>query len=405
MNKNKFNIFTWFFREVRRTIYIMLDEYRLLLRDSGILVIFVGATLIYPLLYSSIYKNETIRDMPIAVIDESSGARSRALTAQLDATPDLKVVAQFNNIEEAKDMFYRHQIHGIVVIPRDFNEKINRNEQTAVSIYSDMSSFMYYRTMMLGANFAILEAGKDIKIERLNDAGITGRDAEVSVEPFGHEGNILYNQSMGFASFLMPALLVLMIHQTLFFGITMIAGTAREENRLYSGAKTHRRSTFMQTIFGKSLCYFSLYLVVTAYILLLIPRIFRLPHLADPMDVMQFMIPFIFAVIFFSTTISIFIRNRETGMVVLLFSSVVLLFLSGFSWPQSNIHWFWRTFSLLFPSTFGIQGFIKINSMGADLSLVKFESVGLWIQAVVYFLTTVLLYRLEERQSVLKEIS
>lgn len=395
MTNKKTNFFAWLFREIRRIIYIMLDEFRLVFRDSGLVVVFLGATALYPLMYSSIYRNETVREMPIAVVDQSNTSRSRELIRRIDATPDLDVAYHFNNLQEVKDPFNRQRIHGVIFIPKEYSEKINRGEQATVSIYSDMSSFLYYRAMMLGANFAILQVGKDIKTERLNASGITGQSAELSAAPFAHEGNILYNEGMGFANFLLPALLILMIHQTLFFGITMIAGTAREEQRIHEDFSVHHRGRFFQTLVGKSWCYFGLYMVVTAYILLLIPRLFQLPHIGNPMEIMRFMIPFLFAVIFFSMTISVFIRNRETGLVVFLFFSVILLFLSGFSWPQSNIHWFWRTFSMLFPATFGIQGYIKINSMGADLNHVQFEYIGLWIQATVYFITTMMVYRMQ----------
>lgn len=399
------NIFARLFKEIRRIIYIMLDEYRMVFRDSGLVVMFLGATLMYPLLYSSIYRNETIRNMSIAVVDESHTSRSRDLISKLDATPDLEVKYQFNNLEEVKDPLNRFDIHGVIYIPKEFNSKISQNEQATVSIYCDMSSFMYYRTMMFGANFAILEAGENIKVERMNAAGITGEEAVISNKPFIPEGHILFNSSMGFASFLLPAVLILIIHQTLFFGITMIAGTAREENRIQKVMPSHNNKKFFQTIIGKALCYFSLYMVVVVYIVLLIPRLFQLPHIGNPLDVMRLMVPFLFAVIFFAMTISVFIRNRETGLVICLFFSVILLFLSGVSWPMSNINWFWRAFGMLFPSTFGIQGYIKINSMGADLSLVKFEYIGLWIQAVVYFITTVIVYRLQYVSQKKEELS
>ncbi|HHV84758.1 MAG TPA: ABC transporter permease, partial [Petrimonas sp.] len=65
-NSNKSNFFLRLLRELRRIIYIMLDEYRIILKDSGLAVVFLGATFVYPILYSSIYRNETVRDMPIA---------------------------------------------------------------------------------------------------------------------------------------------------------------------------------------------------------------------------------------------------------------------------------------------------------------------------------------------------
>ncbi|MFA6702963.1 MAG: ABC transporter permease, partial [Dysgonamonadaceae bacterium] len=384
-NSSKPKFFFRLLHELRRVIYIMLDEYRIILKDSGLAVIFLGATLIYPILYSSIYRNETIRDMPIAVIDESQSARSRELARRLDATPDLNVAYQFNNLEEAKESFYKQKIHGVVYIPKEFSQKINRNEQATVSLYCDMSSFMYYRTMTLGANLGILESGKDIKIERMNAVGITGRSAEISVAPFRYEKNILFNEPMGFASFLLPVVLVMIIQQTLFFGITMLTGTLREEKLASIDPKMRQKDKFFPTIFGKALCYFSMYIVICSYILLAVPRIFQLPHIGNPLDIIRFFTPFLLAVIFFSMLISVFIRNRETAIIIFPFISIVLLFLSGFSWPESNMPWFWRSLGMIFPSTFGIRGYLKINSMGAGLEQVQFEHIALWIQTAVYF--------------------
>lgn len=396
-NSNKSNFFFRILHEIRRVIYIILDEYRIILKDSGLVVIFFGATLLYPLLYPSIYRNETIRDMPIAVIDESQSVRSRDLVRRLDATPDLSVAYRLNNLEEAKDPFYKQKIHGVVHIPKDYSQKIHRNEQATVSFYCDMSSFMYYRTMMLGANLSIVDAGKDIKIERMNAAGITGKSAEISAAPFHYDKKILFNEPMGFASFLLPVVLVVVIHQTLFFGITMLTGTLREEKLVTIDPQMRQKGKFFPTIIGKALCYFSMYIVICSYALLAVPRIFQLPHLGDPLDIIRFFTPFLLAVIFFSMLISVFIRNRETSMVVFPFFSLVLLFLSGFSWPQSNMPWLWKTFGIIFPSTFGIQGYLKLNSMGAGLSQVQFEYIALWIQAAVYFIATIIAYRLQIR--------
>lgn len=394
-NDKRVSFVAWIIKEIKRILYIMLDEYRLVFKDSGLVVIFIGATLGYPLLYASIYKNETIREMPIAVVDNSHTSMSRNLAQKIDATPDLQIISYCQNLQEIKRLFQQGKIHGAIYIPNDYSLKIHKNQQTTVSIYADMSRFMYYRTMILGANYAILDAGRNVKLERMSAMGITGRAAEVAIEPMSYEGNILYNHSMGFASFLLPALLIIILHQTLFFGITMVAGTAREERNNPTSFLARHPKKFFQSIIGKALCYFTLYMLITPYVLLLIPRLFGLPHIGAPKDIMLFMIPFIFAVIFFSMTLSVFMKNRETGMITLIFFSVILLFLSGLSWPSSNIHWFWKTFSILFPSTYGIDGYLKINSMGATLSQVKTSYLALCTQAIIYFFMTLIVYRIQ----------
>lgn len=393
MQKTNYNFWKSFRESCKRVWKAMKEELQMILNDWGFIIVFFGATLFYPLLYPMIYRNETIRNMPVAIVDESQTFLSRDLTRRIDASPDLEVVASFPNLEEAAKAFRRQNVHGVIYIEKDYEKKINRNEQAFVSIYCDMSSFLYYRAMMLGANFAILDAGNDIKLQRLNQLGVTGKTAEIVASPFEHEANILYNKPMGFASFLLPAILILIIHQTLFFGLTIVNGSACEEGRLYNDIFAHLNGSTYEKLLGKVLFYFLFYITVVCYILLIIPKIFNLPHIGKSIDVILFMIPFLLAAIFFSLTIASFIKNRETGLVVFLFSTVVLLFLSGFSWPMSNISRFWRTFGMLFPTTYGIQGYIKINSMSADLSQVKFEYIALWIQVIVYSLTAVVFRR------------
>lgn len=86
-------------------------------------------------------------------------------------------------------------------------------------------------------------------------------------------------------------------------------------------------------------------------------------------------------------------RRRETCILLIVFTSVPLLFISGISWPGASVPEFWRYVSWLFPSTFGINGFVKINNMGARLIDVRPEWDALWAQAIVYFLAACLVYR------------
>ena len=116
-------------------------------------------------------------------------------------------------------------------------------------------------------------------------------------------------------------------------------------------------------------------------------------QIGQPGSLVLFVAPYLAACIFFAMTTSIAIRNRETCMLIFVFTSVPLLFISGISWPGAAIPPFWKYVSYIFPSTFGINGFVKINNMGATLSEVAFEYKALWIQAGVYFLTTCWVYR------------
>lgn len=389
-----------FISNIMAMFHIFIDEIKGIFKDRGVVIIVMLATLVYPLLYCSLYKNETLIDVPVAVVDDSHSSLSDKLIREMDATRDLQVTAHLQNMQEAQQWFNEGKIHGIIYIPNDFSKKIHRGEQANISVYSDMSSFLYYRAMVLATNYVTLDMGEKIQVDRLNAQGITGEQAEIIADPVPYESTILFNQGMGFASFLMPAILILIIHQTLFFGIGMAAGTAREENRFHElvSSNVHRGGIF-RVIIGKSLAFFVLYLFWSVYIIGFIPDLFNLPHIGNPLTLLEFMVPFLLATIFFSLTLSVFNPTRETQMTVLLFFSLILLFLSGISWPQSNINGFWKMFSYLFPATFGIQGYIKINTMGAGIDEIRFEQIGLWIQTAVYFALASVVYFWQIRRS------
>ena len=125
-----------------------------------------------------------------------------------------------------------------------------------------------------------------------------------------------------------------------------------------------------------------------------------MPQLGRPLDVMMVVLPYVTAITCFAMTLgNIFARERMSMLLCCLFFSVILFFLSGVVWPQSNMPRFWYVFSYLFPSTPGIQGFVRISSMGATLHEVRHELLALWLQAGVYFGTACLSIRFIKRFS------
>lgn len=364
---------------------IFTSECKTIFRDSGVILIFFVAGIAYPLLYNYVYYNESIQDIPVAVVDLSGSSESRDFVRKLEATKEVAVVNCLN-MDEARKLLTAREVHGIVMFPPDYQVRLAHKEQATVSTYLNMSCFLIYKNIALAVSHVMLDESHNIQLARYAMGGMTGERAEQLVSALPYEETTLFNPGNGFTSFFLPALLIIIIHQTLFFGIGMLGGTAREEHRMDLNFAGERMHGIYRIVFGKAAAYLFLYTFLTAYITILIPRIFNLPHLGNPWDIYRLMFPFLLATIFFSMSFAAVIRNRETGMVLFLFFSIILLFLSGFSWPGSNMPGVWKYFSYLFPSTFGVQGYLKINSMGAAMGAVRLEYVALWIQAGIYFL-------------------
>ena len=378
--------------------YIWKQEFRTTFRDQGVLIFFILVPLVYPLIYAFIYTNETIRDVPTVVVDQSRSSLSREYLRRVDATPEVSIVSYCADMEEAKLAMKDRMAYGIVYIPASFSEDIAEGRQTQVSVLVDMSGLLYYKSLVLANTEVSLDMNAEIKLQRAGNT--TERQDEITAYPIKYKDVALYNPTNGFAAFLIPAVLMLIIQQTLLLGVGLSAGTAREQNRFRDlvPIDRHYHGT-LRIVLGKGLSYLMVYAVVAVYILCVVPWLFRLNRIALPGELVLFTLPYLAACIFFSMTASAAIRNRETCMLLFVFTSVPLLFLSGISWPASAMPGFWRYFSYLFPSTFGINGYVRINSMGATLSEVAFEYSALWVQAGVYFITTCLVYRWQIIQS------
>ena len=372
--------------------HIWLDEMRTIWKDEGVLIFFILVPLFYPLLYSWIYTNEVVREVPVAVVDMSHSNMSREFIRQFDASPDTRVAYYCNSLDEAKDIVGRQEAFGVIYFPTDFQTNVVRMEQSRVSVFCDMSFMLYYKAIFQTATAVAGNMNAGIQVSRAGNW--TDREDEITTKPLDFDEVQMFNTTGGYGNFIIPGVLMLIIQQTLVLGVGLSAGTARE--RSHKGSFLPDDAYYdgvFRTVLGRALCYFMIYTVVAAYVALVVPRMFSFTSLLSPGDTFWFMLPYVLSCIFFSMIVSCTILHRENIILVVVFTSVPLLFISGVSWPQSAIPEFWQWLSWLFPSTFGIRGFVRMNTMGALLGDVRTEYIALWAQTIAYFFITCLLYR------------
>lgn len=343
------------------------EELRNIFNDSGVLIVFFVAGLGYPLLFGLIFKNGTIDDMPIAVVDNSHSLAGREFSRTLDATPEISAKYHCANMEEAQSLMRQRKVHGIVMIPEDFGDCLARGGQAHISTYADMSSFLYYKNLTMGTNMAMLH-------EMHRHSGLP--------QPVRYEANLPYNRNLSYTIFFIAAVLPIVIQQTMFYGVSMLSGTMREENR-----------NMNTSLSGRGAAYWLLYMGIGTYTLSLVPEILGLPQNCGFGSIFVLLLFYVTACVAFSFTFSSMIRHRETVFILFLFMSPICLFLTGFSWPTSSFPGFWKIFSYIFPSTFATRAFININSAGAGLGLAVPQLTALAVQTIAYYILSNLLLR------------
>ncbi len=379
-------------RGIEDMCYIWMREMRRTVSDEGVLIFMILVPLLYPLLYSWIYTNEVVREVPVAVVDLSNSHVSREFIRDVDATPDINTAYFCDNMEEAERLVAEQKVKGILYFPEDFSVLLNRGEQAHVGVYCDMSLMLTYKAIYTSTLAVATHLNSGIQVSQ--GGGFTNRDDELAVEPLRIHEVSIFNATGGYGNALIPAVLILLIQQTLLLGIGLSAGTAREKNANRELVPVNERyAGVFRIVLGKALCYFMLYAVMGSYLLLVVPKLFGFTSLVTAETVFGLLIPFTLACIFFSMTLSCLVRYRENVMLLVVFTSVPFLFLTGVSWPQNNIPAFWESVSYILPSTFGVRGFLRINGMGATLADIEPEFQALWLQVACYFFLACGVYR------------
>jgi len=389
---------TYIGRWLRDTWGIFVNELRMISKDSGVMLIFCFAGLVYPILYNWIYEDGVVNEMPVAVVGPSWGSYIRRDVRELDATRECAVAYDCVSMQEAQRLMEEQKVHGIVYIPAEFDDNLVQMRQGVISTYADMSTFLYYKNMTLATNQVMLDEVHQIQTERYAAAGYVGQDATQLIEPVQYDAFLKYNPAISFTMFFVYMALMMILQQVMFYGSSTLAGTLREEGRSFVTLTDNLSGHGMgRVVLGRGFAYYLIFILLGVYGALLVPNLFHLPMHCRWWEMLVFLLFYVADIIFFSFTWSTFIAKRETVLVMLLFVTPIAVFLTGFTWPVSNFPPIWNALSYIFPSTFGCRGYMNLCNSGT-LDAIAPELRIITIQTVVYFVLASLAALMESKR-------
>ena len=371
-------------------------EYQSILHSLPILVVLGGGIFLYGMLYNYMYSPNVLREVPVVVVDESHTPLSRHYIRLLDATPQVRVQGVITNMPAARKQMKETEVVGILSIPANFDAKVGREEEAVFVSFNSTMAFLSYAALKEASSGAMLALDDEVRPGQVVFLQPDVVQPVINTPSILVQGIALYNESGGYATYLIPAVLMVIIFQTMVMVISMRCGKENEQRmRPLLGVIYHDSSggMAMKIVIGKSVVYVGFYALFAIFLLGLLPLVFDLPHLASPLLLIQLMIPFLFATAFFGLACSPCFKDSDAPLLLIAFFSVGLLFLSGISWPLELMPWPWRLLHCLLPAPVGVLAFVKATSMGADISDINREMILLWGQCAVYFIVACWVYQ------------
>ncbi len=372
---------------------IVISEIRESFLDAGTVLIFIVAVILYPMLYSLGYINQTIRDIPVAVIDQDNSSLSRQYTRMLDATEQLSVSSRPVSLKEAEHLFYQGTIHGVVLIPANFEKEILSRRQADVTVYCDAGKFFVYKQVFTASSYATgtLNAGAEIK--SLLSQGRSWDDAFNRFEGLNAQFFELYNPSSGYCTFIVPGILIIVIQQSLLVGIGLLFGKNNERRKFTDRGKAiYPWLRNLESVLGKATAYVILYLSTTLVTLVLLYHWLSFPEKGNFWTVYLLLIPFLYTVSFLGIAIGCWFKKRVHALMIIVFASPMVFFLTGVAWPIESLPGLLKLLAYAFPTTPMIPAFIKLRLIGGGINSVFHEWVIIIIQMFLYFILALASY-------------
>lgn len=357
---------------------LLKAELKALLTNPVVVLTVFGGVVFYSFLYPLPYTNQTPREQLISVVNLDMSQTSFKLERMVDATPQVKVVRRDHTIEQARNAFLSGEISGILVIPEHFYKDILLGKSSTLAYAGDASYFLVYGTIVEG----LAKAGGTLAAQTtVSKLVLDGQPLALAAEQYSATKLNLkptFNPRLGYVDYVVPAVFVLILQQTLAMAAGLMVGSQK------LGKGYWRNVPPAQLLAVRFAVLIVIYYLLSMYYFGASFTMHGVNQLAHAGELLTLLLPFFISSCAIGIWLGSVTPRRELVTLVVLISSMPLIFSAGFIWPvemiPSPIVWL----SQLFPSTPAIQSFLALNQMGADWTQIREGYLQLWALAAVW---------------------
>ena len=245
-----------------------------------LLFVFILPLISFGILGATFYQ-EIPRDLPIVIFDGDNSTLSREAIRMFDASSSLAVVAPVRDMTEGADWIRQGKAYALVYFPAHLERDAKRGEAPAITVY--------YNNQWLLTSGVISRAMRDVLGTLSSSLDVFSRMAKGEnpsqalqhYEPIRLDQHPLFNPNLNYRYFLLPALLVTMIQVFIMMVTVRTLGTELRHGTAGEWLAVSGNRVWV-ALLGKLLPYSFSFIVLTAFMVVLLVRFFGLPMYGSP---------------------------------------------------------------------------------------------------------------------------
>ncbi|WP_438468939.1 ABC transporter permease [Vibrio vulnificus] len=326
---------------------IMVKEFRQLSRDRITFGMVVMIPLIQLLLFGYAI-NTDIRDIPVAVVDQSESTAGRILTESVKVTQVVSVTERYATAEEAEQAIQDGIVRAALILPNDLTQRMAQGRPLGQWIVDGSD------TMISAA------------ILGLQTMPLTDFDFQIRPKPTQtFEVALYYNPSRRSAVNIVPGLLGVILTMTMILFTSAAIVRERERGNLELLITTPVRS--FELMVAKIVPYIFVGLIQVFIILGLGHVIFGVPINGSVAQILLGTLLFIAASLTLGLVISTIANTQLQAMQMTVFILLPSILLSGFMFPYEGMPVVAQWIAEVLPATHFMRMIRGIVLRGADL--------------------------------------
>jgi ABC-2 type transport system permease protein len=369
-----------------RLTSLIRKEFIQILRDPRTLILVLVMPVMQLFLLGYAATND-VRNVPLGVYNQDPGPEARSLLDAYRAADYFSLAYEVNSERALRDLIDSGKARAGLVIPPDYGERLQGNEQAEVAFILDGSDPTVAATALAAAQTIGQQQATKVLADRL---GRRGQASAIS-PPIDVRTQVWYNPDLVSAYFMIPGVIAMI----LFTITTILTATAivreRERGTIEQLIVTPIRS--WELVVGKLLPYVILAFMNTVEILLFGALWFKVPIRGNLLLLGLLSGLFLVSSLGIGLLISTIANTQQEAMLSVMMTLLPSIFLSGFFFPLEAMPRVMQWLSYLMPLRYYLVIIRSLLLKGVGAEMLKEDILALAIFGTTIMTAAALRFR------------
>jgi len=310
----------------RRVRELVRKEFIQLFRDRKNRPLMVVAPLVQMILFGYVVTTD-VRDIRMALVDQSRTPESRRLVDAFDGNPTFRVTHVLPGPKELERMLLQRQVDVGLQIPPDFSERIRKGESAEIQILVD-GSMSNMAAVRIAYSVNVLDAFNSQLLHELNRRRIDFGEIDGRVRTW-------YNPNLDSQYYYVPGIVAFLVMLLSLLFTSMAVVREKEAGTMEQLIVTPLKAT--EFILGKTIPFILIAQAQMVMVILFARLWFEIPMAGSAFLLLAASSLFLLSTLGIGLLISTVSRTQQQAMMTNFFFILPFFMLSGFVFPIANM--------------------------------------------------------------------